>query len=81
MKKDLGEIRDKLENEIDTAQAMAEVLLFISSGIYGFERNGLTFQSVSSAFDLFADIFAEHVQSLNSIANCLVDFDNDLKIK
>lgn len=77
MKKNFEDIRDKFENEIDAAQGLSEIMLLINTGIYGFEKNGVTFQSVSRAFSLIAKLFDEHVRTLDALANELVDFQND----
>ncbi len=81
MKNNLEDIRNKLENELDTAKGLSEIMLLISAGISGYERNGITFKTVSNAFCLIAGICDSHVQSLDSLANELIDFQNDIKIK
>lgn len=81
MKKNLKEIREELETEIGTARALFEIMTLIHTGSYSFEKNEITFKSVKNAFFLFSQISFEHVQSLDHIANGLIDFENDLKIK
>ncbi len=81
MKNNLEAIRDKLENELDTAKGLSEIMLLIHTGICGYERNGITFKTVNNAFCLIAGICDSHVQSLDSLANELIDFQNDIKIK
>lgn len=81
MKKNFEDIRDELENEIDTAQGLSEIMLLIHTGTYGFEKNGITFQSVSRAFSLIAKLFDEHVRNLDMLANELVNFQNELEVK
>lgn len=81
MKKTLEDIREELEIEIDDAQGLSEIMLLIHTGSRSFDKDGITFQSVKSAFSLIAKLFDEHVQNLNTLANELVDFHNDLKIK
>lgn len=81
MKKNLEEIREELETEIDTARALFEIMTLIHTGSYSFEKNEITFESVKNAFSLFSQISFEHVHSLDTIANELIDFHNDLKNK
>lgn len=81
MKKNLEEIREELETEIDTARALFEIMTLIHTGSYSFEKNEITFETVKNAFFLFSRISFEHVQNLDHIANGLIDFENDLKIK
>ena len=81
MKKNLEDIREDLEIEIDTAQGLSEIMLIIGANSRSFERNGITFENISSAFSLIAKLFDEHVQNLNTLANKLVDFHNDIKVK
>ncbi|MCI9408612.1 MAG: hypothetical protein HFJ89_02225 [Oscillospiraceae bacterium] len=81
MKKNLEEIREELETEIDTARALFEIMTLIHTGSYCFEKNEITFESVKNAFFLFSQISLEHVHSLDTIANELIDFHNDLKNK
>ncbi len=81
MKKNLEEIREELEAEIDTARALLEIMTLIHTGSYSFEKNEITFESVKNSFFLFSQISFEHVHSLDTIANELIDFHNDLKNK
>lgn len=81
MKKNLEEIREELETEIDTARALFEIMTLIHTGSYSFEKNEITFETVKNAFFLFSRISFEHVRNLDDIANGLIDFENDLKIK
>ncbi len=81
MKKNLEEIREELEAEIDTARALFEIMTLIHTGSYIFEKNEITFESVKNSFFLFSQISFEHVHSLDTIANELIDFHNDLKNK
>lgn len=81
MTKNLEEIRDEFENEIDTAQGLYEIMLLIHTGTCGFEKNGITFKSVSRAFSLIAKLFDEHVRSLDTLANELIDFQNEINVK
>ena len=81
MKNNLEEIREELEAEIDTARALFEIMTLIHTGSYSFEKNEITFESVKNAFFLFSQISFEHVHSLDTIANELIDFHNDLKNK
>lgn len=81
MKKNLEEIREELEAEIDTAKALFEIMTLIHTGSYSFEKNEITFETVKNAFFLFSQISFEHVRNLDDIANGLIDFENDLKNK
>lgn len=63
MKKNLEEIREELETEIDTARALFEIMMLIHTGSYSFEKNEITFKSVKNAFFLFSQISLEHVHS------------------
>ena len=81
MKKNLDDIREELETELDTAQGLSEIMLLIHTGARCFEREEITFENVKNAFYLLAQLFEEHARNLDAIADKLVDFDNDLKIK
>ena len=81
MKKNLEDIREDLEIEIDTAKALAEIMLLLHAGSYSFEKNEITFESVKNAFWMISQVSMEHVRNLDAVANELVDFHNDLKIK
>jgi len=81
MKNNLEDIRDKLENELDTAKGLSEIMMLIHAGICGYEKNGITFKTVNNAFCLIAGICDSHVQSLDDLANELIDFQNELKLK
>lgn len=81
MKKNLEDIREELETEIDTARALAEIMILLNAGSYSFEKNEITFESVKNAFWLISEISLEHVRNLDTVANELVDFHNDLKVK
>ncbi|MDE5860174.1 MAG: hypothetical protein K2H23_07330 [Oscillospiraceae bacterium] len=81
MKKNLEDIREEPETEIDTAKALAEIMLIIHTGSRSFDKCEVTFESVKNAFWLISEITSEHVRSLDTPANELVDFQNDLKFK
>lgn len=81
MKKNLEDIRDELETEIDTARALFEIMLLISKCCSSREKNETTFGSFENAFSLLSDTSAVHVRNLDSIANYLTDLYNDLKTK
>lgn len=81
MKKNLEDIREELETEIDTARALAEIMILLHAGSYSFEKNEVTFDTVKNAFFLFSQISLEHVRSLDMIADGLIDIYNDLKTK
>ncbi len=79
MKNNLEAIGEKLETELETAKGLSEIMLLIHAGTGGYERNGITFESVNNAFGLILKIFYDHVQSLDLLANDLVDACNELK--
>lgn len=79
MKKNLDDIRQELEIEIDTAEGLSEIMLIIHAGANSLDRKDITFKKVSEAFLLIAQLLDEHTQNLDNVANGLVDFDNDLK--
>lgn len=79
MKNNLETIGERLDNEIETAKGLSEIMLLIRIGTGGYERNGITFERVNNAFDLIQKIFHYHVRNLDSLANELVDFQNSLK--
>ena len=81
MKKTLDDIRQELEVEIDTAEGLSEIMLIIHAGAHNLDRKDISFKKVSEAFLLIAQLLEEHTNCLNNVANGLVDFDNDLKIK
>lgn len=81
MKKNLDDIREELEIEIDTGRALAEIMTLLHAGSYSFEKNEITFESVKNVFWLISEIADNHVRSLDTVANELVDFHNDLKVK
>ncbi len=81
MKKDLGEIRDDLVNEVDTAKAITEFLILIQTGAYSFEKYGITFETVQSAFCLMAKAAEDHARKLDLLTDDFADFQNDLKTK
>lgn len=79
MKKNLEELREELEIEIDTAHGLFEIMTLIHAGSYSFDQNEITFESVKNAFFLFSQVSLEHVRNLDTIANGLIDIYNDLK--
>lgn len=81
MKKNLEDIREKLEIEIDVANALAEIMLLIRTGSYSFDKNEITFEDVKNAFWLTAEISEKHARDLDTIANELIDFYNDTRNK
>lgn len=81
MKKTLDDIRQELEVEIDLAGGLSEIMLMVCTGSKSFDRHDVTFENTSSAFCLITELLENHVQSLNDIANRLIDFENDLKSK
>lgn len=78
MKKNLEDIRDKLENEVETAKALTEVMILIHTGAYSFEQYEVTFETVQNLFCLMAKISEKHVHNLDILTDELVDFQNDL---
>lgn len=81
MKKNLEDIRDKLENEVETAKALAEVMVLIHTGAYSFDRYEVTFENFQNFFGLMAEISEKHVNNLDILTDDLMDFSNDLKNK
>ncbi len=81
MKNSLEDIRDELENEVETAKALTEVMILVHTGAYGFDQYEVTFESVQNLFGLMAKISEKHVNSLDILTDELTDFQNDLKVK
>ncbi|MDE6745525.1 MAG: hypothetical protein K2J72_02675 [Oscillospiraceae bacterium] len=81
MKKNLDDIRENLEIEIDTAKALSEIMVLLHAGSHSFDQNEITFNAVKNVFELISEIADNHVRNLDTVANELVDFHNDLKIK
>ena len=79
MKKNLEDIRDKLTNEVETAKALAEVMVLIRTGSYSFDQYEVTFETVQNFFGLMAEISERHVNSLDILTDDLMDLSNDLK--
>lgn len=81
MKKTLEDIRDELENEVETAKALTEVMILIHTGAYSFDNYEVTFETVQNFFCLMAKISEKHVNKLDILTDNLTDFNNDLKVK
>lgn len=81
MKKSLEDIRDKLENEVETAKALTEVMILIHAGSYSLDQYEVMFETVHNFFGLMAKISEEHVRNLDILTDDLMDFHNDLKTK
>lgn len=81
MKKNLDEIRDELENEVETAKALTEVMILIHTGAYGFDQYEVTFETVQNFFGLMARVSEKHVHNLDILTDNLTDFHNELKVK
>ena len=81
MKKSLEDIRDELENEVETAKALTEVMILIHTGAYSFEQYEVTFETVQSLFCLMAKISEKHVRNLDILTDDLADFSNEIKAK
>lgn len=81
MKKNLEDIREELEIEIDTAKALAEIMTLLHAGSHSFDKYEVTFNTVKNAFWLISEITEDHVRHLDTVANELIDFHNDLKTK
>ncbi|MDE7279457.1 MAG: hypothetical protein K2N26_07010 [Oscillospiraceae bacterium] len=79
MKKNLEDIRDKLENEVETAKALAEAMILIHAGSYSFDQYEVMFENVQHFFGLMVEISENHVRSLDILTDDLTDFHNDLK--
>lgn len=78
MKKILDDIRQEVEAELDLAEALSEIMLLIHTGT---QNRDVSFENFGNAFSLVVQLLDEHVQNLDHIANGLIDFENDLKIK
>ena len=81
MKKNLEDIREELENEVETAKALTEVMILIHTGAYSFDQYEVTFETVQNLFGLMAKISEKHVNKLDILTDDLADFYNDLKVK
>ena len=81
MKKTLEDIRDELENEVETAKALTEVMILIHTGAYSFDQYEVTFETVQSLFCLMAKISEKHVNKLDILTDDLADFSNEIKAK
>lgn len=81
MKKSLEDIRDELENEVETAKALTEVMILIHTDAYSFDNYEVTFETVQNLFCLMAKISEKHVNSLDILTDNLTDFNNELKAK
>lgn len=79
MKQNLEDIRDKLENEVETAKALAEVMMLIHAGAYSLDQYEVMFESVQHFFGLMVEITENHVRSLDILTDDLTDLNNDLK--
>ena len=81
MKKNLEDIREELENEVETAKALNEVMILIHTGAYSFDNYEVKFETVQNLFGLMAKISEKHVNKLDILTDDLADFHNDLKVK
>ena len=81
MKKTLEDIRDELENEVETAKALTEVMILIHTGAYSFDQYEVMFETVQNLFCLMAKISEKHVRNLDILTDELTDFHNELKTK
>lgn len=81
MEKDLEELREKLVKEVGTANAIAEFLILIHTGAYGFEHYDVNFEMVQNAFCLMADISEKHANKLEILTDDIANLQNDLKSK
>ena len=81
MKKTLEDIRDELENEVETAKALTEVMILIHTGAYSFDSYEVTFETVQNFFGLVAKISEKHVNKLDILTDDLTDFSNEIKSK
>ncbi len=79
MKNKIEAIGERLDKEIETARGLSELMQLIYAGSCSFERNDIAFTAVNDAFGLLGEIFNKHVQSLDLLANDLVDVYNELK--
>lgn len=81
MKKNLSDIRDTLENEVETAKALTEVMILIHTGAYSFDQYEVTFETVQNFFGLMAEISKKHVNNLDIMIDDLTDINSELKNK
>lgn len=81
MKKSLEDIRNELENEVETAKALTEVMILIHTGAYSFDNYEVMFETVQNFFGLMAKISEKHVNKLDILTDNLTDFNNELKAK
>ena len=81
MKKNLEDIREELENEVETAKALNEVMILIHTGAYSFDNYEVKFETVQNLFGLMAKISKKHVNKLDILTDDLADFQKDIKVK
>lgn len=79
MKKNLEDIRNKLEDEVRTAKALTEAIILIHTGSYGFDQYEVMFETVQNFFGLMAKISEKHVNTLDILTDDITDFCNALK--
>lgn len=80
MKKNLKDIMNTLEDEVQTAKALAEAMILIHAGSRGFDTYEVMFETVQDFFGLMAEISENHVRSLDILTDDLMDIHNDLKV-
>lgn len=81
MKNNLDDIRNKLENEAETAKSLTEVMMLIHAGAYSLDQYEVMFENVQHFFGLMAEVSENHARSLDIMIDDLTDLNNDLKIK
>lgn len=81
MKKNLEDIRNKLEDEVHTAKALTEAIVLIHTGSCSFDLHEVMFETVQDFFGLIAEISEKHVNTLEILTDDITDFCNDLKLQ
>lgn len=81
MKKNLEDIRNKLEDEVQTAKALTEAIILIHTGSYSFDQYEVMFETVQNFFGLMAKISEKHVNTLDILTDDITDICNELKVK
>ena len=81
MKKTLEDVRNKLEDEVQTAKALTEALIIIHTGSYSIDQYEVMFETVQNFFGLMAKISEKHAGKLDILIDDITDICNDLKAK
>lgn len=81
MKKNLEDIVNALESEIETAKALSQVMILIHAGSYSIDTYEIKFAEIQNFFGLMSKISEKHANNLDILTDELIDFSNDLKNK